>query len=280
MKSPPSRHILHYSQGGRNRFVTTYYTILFMLLHNSEGNYSFLRGGAPYSAGVVASEGFTVEHVRLTSSMSWRAGFDAVSQHLQAAGRPRAALCGVELRSPAPLTFDGFREFNAGYADLLKSWNVFVDGVNPIARTNVAPELDPPVEPSVYAFSYTVPSPSAGPSFVVAGAGELPDNTTDLNAIIRRGETSPDAVEEKARFVLDLLQKRLFGLGMAWKDVTATNAYTVLDLNAALRSEVLARLDRGARHGVTWYYSRPPIAELEFEMDVRACARELVLSLG
>ena len=96
-----------------------------MLLHNSQGNYSFLRGGAPYSAGAVAAEGFTVEHVRLASSMPWRAGFDAVTQHLQAAGRPRAALCGVELRSPAPLTFDGFREFNAGYAATL-AWVMFL----------------------------------------------------------------------------------------------------------------------------------------------------------
>jgi len=31
------------------------------------------------------------------------------------------------------------------------------------------------------------------------------------------------------------------------------------------------------RGGLNWYYARPPVIGLEFEMDVRSVAREIVL---
>jgi hypothetical protein len=35
---------------------------------------------------------------------------------------------------------------------------------------------------------------------------------------------------------------------------------------------------RGAtRGGLTWHFCRPPVVELDYEMDVRGVARELVL---
>jgi len=121
-----------------------------MLLSNPNGGYSFLRGIGPYSDGVVAAPGFAIEHVRLSHAAPLELGFRFVDEHLRAAGRPRAALCAMALRSPAPFTFPGFNEFNARYMEALKSWDLFVDGVNPIARTNVAPEVNPPKEPSLY----------------------------------------------------------------------------------------------------------------------------------
>src|SRR5262245_7303964 len=77
-----------------------------MLLSNPKGGYSFLRGIGPYSRGVIAASGFTIEHVRVARSMPWRQGFEFVDTHLRAAGRPRAALCAMALRSPAPFTFE------------------------------------------------------------------------------------------------------------------------------------------------------------------------------
>jgi hypothetical protein len=41
-------------------------------------------------------------------------------------------------------------------------------------------------------------------------------------------------------------------------------------------AEEIAR--RGAaRHGLTWQYCRPPVVDLEFEMDCRGISRELVI---
>ena len=91
-----------------------------MLVENKRGNYFFLKGIAPYSAGVVAGTGFEVVHVRFARYIPLRSGFDAVEAHLKRAGRPRQAMCGMELRSPKPFSFAGFNQFNAGYIDVLK----------------------------------------------------------------------------------------------------------------------------------------------------------------
>jgi hypothetical protein len=251
-----------------------------MLLSNLQGGYSFLRGAKPYSAGVVAADGFAVEYVRLSHPLPWRSGFELVDAHLHAAGRPRSALCAVALRSPAAFTFPGFKEFNDGYVEVLKSWGVLVDGINPIARTNVAPEFEPPDEPSLHSFAYAAPTDRAGASFLVAGGGELPDGSFDPLAIVCRDDTAPEAMARKTDFVLGLMENRLHGLGVSWSQVTHTNIYTIRDVNALLSSVVLPRIGAAARHGVTWHYSRPPIVGLEFEMDVRGNTPEALLEVS
>jgi hypothetical protein len=180
----------------------------------------------------------------------------------------------VALRSPRPFSFDGFNQFNAGYVEVLKRWELLVDGLNPIARTNIAPEVDPPGAPSLYSFAYTAPAHRPAKGFVVAGAGELPEGSLNPQDVVRPGETSPHALAAKARFVLDLMERRLDGLGASWGDVTATNVYTVHDVNALLAQEILPRLGRAGQHGVTWHYARPPIVSIEYEMDLRGCIGE------
>jgi hypothetical protein len=248
-----------------------------MLIANQRGGYSFLKGISPYSAGVAASGGYSIEHVRLSSPLPWRAGFERVDQYLRSIGRPRQALCAMALRSPKPFSFAGFNEFNATYVKVLADWEIPVDGVNPIARTNVAPEKDPPSEPCLYSFACTVPAENAPLSFIVSGAGELPEGSLDPHDVVRRGESTREALAEKARFVLGLMDARLKGLGGTWEQVTATNIYTVHDVNAMLDGEILPRIGHAARHGVTWHYTRPPIVSIEYEMDLHGCRRELVV---
>jgi hypothetical protein len=187
------------------------------------------------------------------------------------------ALCGMELRSPKPFTFAGFSQFNAGYIDVLKKWGVLVDGMNPVARTNIAPAVNPPAEPSLYGFSYTAPSKTRRKTFVVAGAGELPEGSLDPHDVVRRGDSSAAAIQEKMRFVMGLMEGRLRGLRVGWSDVTVTGIYTVHDIRPYLETELLKRLEDGGAHGLTWHYSRPPIESIEYEMDLRGCANELVI---
>jgi hypothetical protein len=248
-----------------------------MRIENKRGNYAFLKGIAPYSAGGAALEGYEVEHARFSQPLPLQRGFEAVAAHLARLGRPRQALCGMELRSPKPFTFQGFADFNAGYVATLKAWDVFVDGVNPVARTNVAPAVGAPAEPSLYGFSYTVPAAAKRATFVIAGAGELPEGSLDPHDVVRRGETSAAALVEKARFVMGLMEGRLKGLGVSWKDVTTTGVYTVHDIHPFLARELLARMGPAAAHGVTWHYSRPPIESIEFEMDLHGAPRDVVI---
>lgn len=248
-----------------------------MLVENKRGNYSFLRGIAPYSAGVVTEAGFEIVHVRLSRYMPLRTGFDAVESHLKNADRPLQAMCGMELRSPKPFSFVGFNQFNAGYIDVLKKWEILFEGMNPVARTNIAPEVNPPGEPSLYGFSYTAPSKVKRKTFVIAGAGELPEGSLDPHDVVRRGETSGAAIQEKAHFVMGLMEGRLRGLRVNWSDVTVTEVYTVHNIRPFLEKELVKRLDEGAAHGLTWHFSRPPIETIEYEMDMRGCVTELVI---
>jgi len=248
-----------------------------MLAENKRGNYYFLKGIAPYSAAVIAEAGFEIVHVRLSHYVPLRAGCHAVDAHLRKAGRPLQAICGMELRSPKPFSFTGFDEFNAGYVDLLKQWDLLVDGVNPIARTNVAPAVNPPAEPTLYGFSYTVRSSAKRKTFVVAGAGELPEGSLDPHDVVRPGESSPAAIQEKMRFVIGLMEGRLKGLSVSWNDVTVTEIYSVHDIHPFLETELLERQNEGGAHGLTWHYSQPPIDSIEYEMDLRGCATELVI---
>ena len=240
-----------------------------LILHPN-GGYLFLPGISPYSCGVVSAPGFAIVDVTFRRPVAYPRMFDLIERHLENQGRPRAALCGIALRSPRPFTFGGFDEFNAQYSKTLENWGLFVDGINPVARTNVAPEFDPPSQPALFGFSYTRPChPACPPTFVVSGAGELPEGVLAHEAIIRVGDTSSEAMIEKASFVMDLMEARLHGLGADWSRVTAVNIYTVHALEKILPNVILNRIGSAGSLGVRWYFSRPPVAGIEFEMDVR-----------
>jgi hypothetical protein len=133
------------------------------------GNYRFIPGVFQYSGGAAASPGYEVERVRFDKLPPLAEGFGLIAKYIQAAGRPLTAFCACELRSPAAFTDDGFRKFNEHYVKTLAAWGLFDGSVNPVARSNVCPEIDPPAEPSFYAFSFTRPSQHTTPNFVISG---------------------------------------------------------------------------------------------------------------
>jgi hypothetical protein len=241
-----------------------------------DAGYAFLQGGFPYSQGVRALEGYAIERARFVRPVSLMQGFAAIEAHLARLGRPLTALCAAELRSPKPFSMSGFTEFNRGYVAVLERWGLYRESRNPVARSNVAPLIDPPAEPCFFAFCYTVPSPGARGDFVVAGSGEWPEGGRFPDDIVARGDVSPAGMALKARCVLDAMQRRMAGLGVSWRNATATQVYTVHDIHAVLGKEILPRAGNGG--GLTWHYCRPPIEELEYEMDVRGVGLERVLA--
>ncbi len=240
------------------------------------GGYRFIPAVFQYSGGVAAEPGFEIVRVRFQKPVPLAEGFVRIERTIRDAGRPLAAFCACELRSFAPFTEEGFRAFNEIYAGTLRQWDVMTGDTNPVARSNVCPEIDPPAESSFHAFCFTVPAQSAMPTFVVAGSGEAVEGKTNYrDHMIRRGETSPDAIREKAIYVLGEMERRLSLLGFGWADTTATQVYTVHDLHPFLADEIV---HRGAAHaGLSWHYARPPVRELEYEMDCRAIGNERVI---
>ena len=240
------------------------------------GDYRYIKAGFQFSSGVAAESGFAIERARLARALPLTAGFAAVEAHLAALGRPSTAFAACELRSAEPFTEQGFEDFNREYVKTLARWGIYRDGVNPVARTNVCPQYDKPREPVLYAFSYTVPSDSRRGSFIIAGGAEVRGGVEGYAArTVRHGDTSPSALREKMRFVVELMEGRLKALGYGWADAIATNAYTVHDIGTIIGPEIAAR--GAAPGGLTWHLARPPVQGLEFEMDVRGAAREIVL---
>jgi hypothetical protein len=241
------------------------------------GNYRFIPGVFQYSGGAAAHDGYAIERVRFHEPVPLKEGFARIAKIIGAAGRPLTSFCACELRSPAPFTEDGFRAFNQVYVVTLRDWGLFDGTVNPVARSNVCPEIAPPPEPSFHAFSYTVKAETgARGSFVIAGSGEAREGGASYRErTVRRGEQSPDAMREKARFVLGEMERRLGILGLGWADTTAAQVYTVFDLYPFLADEIVRR--GAARAGLTWHYCRPPVQDLDYEMDCRGVVIERVV---
>src|SRR6476659_4352136 len=166
------------------------------------GNYRFIPAVFQYSSGVAASPGFEVARIRFDKLLPLAEGFARIASYIQAAGRPLTSFCACELRSLAAFTEEGFRAFNQHYVKTLAEWGLFDGTTNPVARSNVCPEIDPPAEPSFYAFSFTRPSRGNGigtaPTFVIAGGAEARGGEGSYHErIVRYRDCSAEGLKEK-----------------------------------------------------------------------------------
>jgi hypothetical protein len=248
------------------------------------GGYRYIKAVFQYSGGVAAEPGYEIERARFAKPLPLADAFAAVEVHLGAIGRPTSAFAACELRSPAPFTEQGFYEFNKAYVTILERWGIYKGGdqpVNPVARTNVCPMYDKPTAPVMYAFSYTVSAKASEKSttrgtFILAGGGEARSaGKTYTDRIVRLDDTSPEGMREKVSFVVAEMERRLGLLGFTWQDAVTTQAYTVQNIGHLVGEAIASR--GGCAGGLVWTYARPPVIGLEFEMDIRGAAREIVI---
>lgn len=222
--------------------------------------FRFLPTDGPFSGGVAAEPGFSIVRVHLPAHTELGKGFQLVEKSLSAAGRPMAALCAMELRIPKPLTRDGFDEFNRGYVNQHERWGLSVGGRMPAARTNVAPEIDPPEVACLHAFCYTIVGEEPRTNFIISGVPEPPGTQGGL----------PSYWTE----IVGILEERMGSLGVAWNDATETQFYGTRADHQLFAATQLARFKELARPGLKWFFSRPPIDDLHLEIDVRGLAAD------
>ena len=232
--------------------------------------YRYVPYAFQYSGGVEALPGHRIERVEFARPIPLAAGFTWIENYLNKLGVPLLGLCACELRSPAQFTDQGFIDFNRHYTGTLLRWGVMkTPDDNPVARSNVIPPIDKPSEPSFFAFCYARPAAGKSGSFVIAGSGESGDGPGPYpTRTVRYGETSPDAMREKAVFVIERIEQRMTALGKSWADTTATQVYCVHDVHGHFESEIIRR--GAARHGLMWHFARPPVEGLEYEIDCRS----------
>jgi hypothetical protein len=244
------------------------------------GNYRFIPAVFQYSSGACALPGFQIERVRFDHLMPLAEGFVQAAKYIQGVGQKLTSFFACELRSPAAFTEAGFLAFNQHYVRTLAEWGIFDGTINPVARSNVCPEIDPPAEPSFYAFSFVRPIEGqrrgATADFVIAGGAEARGGEGSYpERIVRYRDLSPEGLKEKVAFTVREMESRLAEFAFDWQDTTAAQAYTVHDFHPVMIEELVRR--GAARSGLTWHFARPPVVDLEFEMDCRRVSREVVV---
>ncbi|MFH5823312.1 hypothetical protein [Georgenia sp. AZ-5] len=234
--------------------------------------YRYLPAIDPYSSGVAAEPGYEILGLRFHEPPPVASGFQRLDTELEARGLPASALVGVELRSPEPFSFDGFDAFNDVYRHLLAERGLLQDGVNPLARTNVVPLYAPPPEPVLLtAFVIREAAERSGTDFVIAGSGEV-EGGLDPASIVARGDLSPGGLARKVASVLSEMRARLAALDHSPDEPTTTNVYTAHEISGLTESLVRAMPGVG-RWGYTSWATRPPLIDVEFEMDCRSISR-------
>jgi hypothetical protein len=244
---------------------------------NARGNYRFIPAGSPFSAGCAADPGFAIVHAVVAPMVPLQRGFALVESQLTQAARPIAALCAMQLRLPAVLSAQGFAAFNQPYIERLRAWGLDAGGANPVARTNVALELKPVPEPMLAGFFFTVPSASNRPSIVISGAAETRSGPSGGREIVAQGDTSRAGLKAKAECILQELSRRLAELGSGWDTMTAVNVYTVHDIHSMMPDTLLPAIGQAAHRGIHWHYARPPVVDLDLEIDTYAVNQEIVI---
>jgi hypothetical protein len=247
----------------------------------ADRGYRFAPYAMQYSGGVAAEPGHRLARVRFARVAPMQEGWRAIAAWLDSHGLPRTAFVACELRSPAPFTDQGFLDFNKGYHAVLKDWGVLSpEGRNPVARSNVCPELDPPASPGFHAFTVCLPGAGEGGTsggFVVSGSGEAREGEgTYAERTIALGDVSEAGMRAKCHFVLEEMERRMGRLGVGWADVTATQVYTIYEMAPLMAHLIVPR--GAAAHGITWHFARPPVVGLDFEVDVRRVGEERVIA--
>jgi hypothetical protein len=247
------------------------------LIHEA-GGYRFAKGVFQYSSGVCSESGYRIERAQFASPVKLSEGIARIVDHLGTKGRPNDALCAMELRCPQPLSEADFLDFNRQYVAELTKVGLANGEHNSISRTKVAPKVNPPEDVVVWAFSYTTKAESElePRDFVIAGSGEAPEGQGNYrDHVIRPGDQSPDGLREKARWVLGEMERRMASFGVGWQDVSMTQLYTLYDVHSFIENEIVRRA--AMPRGLLWHFARPPVAGLDYEMDVRGVRFETII---
>jgi hypothetical protein len=71
------------------------------------------------------------------------------------------------------------------------------------------------------------------------------------------------------------MERRMASFGVGWQDVSMTQLYTLYDVHSFIENEIVRRA--AMPRGLLWHFARPPVAGLDYEMDVRGVRFETII---
>ena len=110
------------------------------------------------------------------------------------------------------------------------------------------------------------------PTFCLSGTADIDPQGN----VIADGDTSPAAMQERARYTIDVIGTSLAQLGLTWRDANQVAIFHVHDIPDLWGPALLGSVGEPLRNGVLVYRARPPIAGGEVELEARG-ARETVI---
>ena len=232
------------------------------------GNYRFIPAVFQYSSGAAASSGFEIERVRFDSLVPLAEGFAAVAKYI--AGRGTAADLVLRLRvALAGGVHRGWlSRFNQHYVKTLAEWGLF-DGTDQSRRAQQCLPGDRPAQRAVVLRVLVHPAEQR--------------HVADLRHCRRRGSARRHRQLSRADRALPRSQPgRVEGEGRFTVRRNGAPARRVrfrLERHHGGAGLHRARFSSGCRRrtgapgatrsGLTWHFARPPVVDLEFEMDCR-----------
>jgi hypothetical protein len=84
-------------------------------------------------------------------------------------------------------------------------------------------------------------------------------------------------LRQKLTREFDNVDRALNEMGVDWSLANNLAVYTVHDVHPLVRELLMQRMGAAKNFGIRWYFCRPPIQQLEVEIQVRGCSREIVI---
>ncbi len=243
------------------------------LLENEAGGYRVLPAGSVFCGGVVPHEGREIVHALVAPWVPLREAWTLVQAHLSAQKLPMQALCGMELRMPEQLNWQGFREFNAPYVEQLRKHRLILGNYSAVCRTNVVPAANKPKEAVLHAFSYCAPAAGSTSTFCLSGVADLDAR----GQIVAEGDVSTAGMRQRMEHCVESLSERLAQLDLDWPMATHIDLCVARDIGDLMAEMLVPALGSAAHRGVRVHLARPPIVGSEVELECRGAARELVV---
>ena len=76
------------------------------------------------------------------------------------------------------------------------------------------------------------------------------------------------------------MKTRLDGLGANGQRLSTIDVYTAHSLYPLIEGAIAEEIGAIAQRGLQWFYTRPPIIDIEFEMDMRGVQHERVVDMS
>jgi hypothetical protein len=113
-------------------------------------------------------------------------------------------------------------------------------------------------------------------SFCLSGTADIDPQ----GRIIAEGDTGPAAMQQRARYTIDVIASSLSRLGLSWRDARQVAIFHVHEIPELWGPGLLGGLGEPLRHGVLVYRARPPIAGGEVELEARGARQDLMVATG